>query len=181
MSRIGKHPITVPSGVTITVENNVVTVKGPKGQLSEKVSPRMNITEEDGSLKVARPTDEKQDRALHGLTRTLINNMVIGVTSGFEKKLEIEGTGTRPPRTATSSFSRSVTPITLSLRRRTASPLRSPLPTGSPLRASASSRSVRSPLTSARYVPPSLTRARVSAMPVSSYAARSVRRVSNWR
>ena len=93
MSRIGKHPITVPSGVTITVENNVVTVKGPKGQLSEKVSPRMNITEEDGSLKVARPTDEKQDRALHGLTRTLINNMVIGVTSGFEKKLEIEGTG----------------------------------------------------------------------------------------
>ena len=93
MSRIGKHPIAVPGGVTITVENNVVTVKGPKGELSEKVSPRMHITEEDGTLKVERPSDEKQDRALHGLTRTLINNMVIGVTEGFEKKLEIEGTG----------------------------------------------------------------------------------------
>ena len=93
MSRIGKHPITVPNGVTITVENNVVTVKGPKGQLSEKISPRMKITEEDGTLKVERPTDEKEDRSVHGLTRTLINNMVTGVTTGFEKKLEIEGTG----------------------------------------------------------------------------------------
>ena len=101
MSRIGKHPITVPSGVTITVENNVVTVKGPKGQLSEKVSPRMKITEEDGTLKVERPTDEKQDRALHGLTRTLINNMVIGVTNGFEKKLEINGVGYRAAKEGT--------------------------------------------------------------------------------
>ena len=179
MSRIGKHPITVPSGVTITVENNVVTVKGPKGQLSEKVSPRMNITEEDGTLKVARPTDEKQDRALHGLTRTLINNMVLGVTNGFEKKLEIEVT--RLPRAATSSFLQSVTPITLSLRRRTASLSTCPLPTGSPLRVSASRRSARSLRTSARFVLPSPIRARASAMPVSSYAVRSARRVSNWR
>lgn len=93
MSRIGKLPITVPSGVTITVENSVVTVKGPKGQLSEKISNRMKLTEEDGIMKVERPTDVKEDRALHGLTRTLINNMVTGVTAGFEKKLEIEGTG----------------------------------------------------------------------------------------
>lgn len=93
MSRIGKLPITVPNGVTITVENNVVTVKGPKGELSEKVSDRMKLSEENGVMKVERPTDNKQDRSLHGLTRTLINNMVLGVTTGFEKKLEIEGTG----------------------------------------------------------------------------------------
>ncbi len=93
MSRIGKLPITVPNGVTITVENNVVTVKGPKGELSEKVSDRMKLSEENGVMKVERPTDNKQDRSLHGLTRTLINNMVVGVTTGFEKKLEIEGTG----------------------------------------------------------------------------------------
>ncbi len=99
MSRIGKLPITVPAGVTITVENNIVTVKGPKGVLSEKISERMKLTEENGILKVERPTDNKQDRSLHGLTRTLINNMVTGVTAGFEKKLEIEGTGYKAAKT----------------------------------------------------------------------------------
>ena len=100
MSRIGKHPITIPAGVTITVsDDNTVTVKGPKGQLSEKISPRMKISIEGAVLKVERPSDTKEDRSLHGLSRTLINNMVVGVTTGFEKKLEINGTGYRAQKT----------------------------------------------------------------------------------
>ena len=96
MSRIGKLPITIPPGVTITVsDDNTVTVKGPKGQLSEKISPRIKVSMDAGILKVERPTDEKEDRSLHGLSRTLINNMVVGTTKGFEKKLEINGTGYR--------------------------------------------------------------------------------------
>ncbi len=100
MSRIGKHPITIPAGVTITVsDDNTVSVKGPKGQLSEKISPRMHIAIEGAILKVERPSDAKEDRSLHGLSRSLINNMVIGVTTGFEKKLEINGTGYRAQKT----------------------------------------------------------------------------------
>ena len=96
MSRIGLKPITVPAGVEISVaEGNVVTVKGPKGTLERKVVPQMKITMEDGVLKVARPDDTKESKSLHGLTRTLIDNMVIGVTQGFEKKLEINGVGYR--------------------------------------------------------------------------------------
>ena len=96
MSRIGKLPITIPAGVTITVsDDNTVTVKGPKGQLSEKISPRIKVSMDAGILKVERPTDEKEDRSLHGLSRTLINNMVVGTTKGFEKKLEINGVGFR--------------------------------------------------------------------------------------
>ncbi|MDD4074639.1 MAG: 50S ribosomal protein L6 [Eubacteriales bacterium] len=96
MSRIGKLPISIPSGVTITVgDDNAVTVKGPKGELSEKLSPEMELTVEDGVLTVKRPSDDKRHRALHGLTRTLINNMVVGVTNGFSKKLEIVGVGYR--------------------------------------------------------------------------------------
>ncbi len=94
MSRIGKLPITIPAGVTITVaDDNTVTVKGPKGTLTEKLSRDMEITEEDGVIHVKRPTDDKEHRALHGLTRTLINNMVTGVTHGFQKDLEIDGVG----------------------------------------------------------------------------------------
>ncbi len=94
MSRIGKLPITIPSGVTITVGgDNTVTVKGPKGQLSEKVSPAMELSEENAVFTVKRPSDNKEHRALHGLTRTLINNMVVGTTKGYEKTLDIVGTG----------------------------------------------------------------------------------------
>lgn len=100
MSRIGKHPIIIPAGVTITVsDDNTVTVKGPKGQLSEKISPRIIISMDAGVLKVERPSDAKEDRSLHGLSRTLINNMVVGTTVGFEKKLEINGTGYRAQKT----------------------------------------------------------------------------------
>lgn len=96
MSRIGKLPVHIPAGVTITVgEGNTVTVKGPKGTLTEKLSTEMLIEQDDGILHVKRPSDSKQHRALHGLTRTLINNMVLGTTAGFEKKLEVVGVGYR--------------------------------------------------------------------------------------
>ena len=96
MSRIGRAPITVPAGVEITVgENNHITVKGPKGTVERTVAPQMKVEVNDGVLTVSRPNDEKQNRALHGLTRTLLANMVTGVTNGFEKKLEIQGVGYR--------------------------------------------------------------------------------------
>ncbi len=96
MSRIGKLPVSIPGGVTITVgDDNLVTVKGPKGTLSEKLSPEMKIEQDAGVLHVARPSDNKMHRALHGLSRTLINNMVIGTTTGYEKHLEIVGVGYR--------------------------------------------------------------------------------------
>ena len=96
MSRIGRNPITVPAGVTVTIgDENVVTVKGPLGTLTEKLSKKMTIEQKDGVVIVSRPGDENEDRALHGLTRTLINNMVVGVTHGYSKKLEIVGVGYR--------------------------------------------------------------------------------------
>ncbi len=96
MSRIGKLPITIPAGVTITVaDDNTVTVKGPKGQLCEKLAPSMEVLVDAGVLTVRRPNDLKENRSLHGLSRSLINNMVIGVTNGFQKNLEINGAGYR--------------------------------------------------------------------------------------
>ena len=96
MSRIGKMPIAVPAGVTVDIaENNKVTVKGPKGELSRVLPAEMKITQEDGEIKVERPNDEKKNRSLHGLTRTLINNMVVGVTDGYKKTLEVNGVGYR--------------------------------------------------------------------------------------
>ena len=96
MSRIGRKPIAVPAGVDVKIgEGNVVTVKGPKGTLTEELNHRMTITLEGGVIHVTRPTDDKEDRALHGLTRTLINNMIVGVTDGYSKKLEINGVGYR--------------------------------------------------------------------------------------
>lgn len=96
MSRIGKLPVSVPAGVTITVEkDNTVNVKGPKGQLSTKIDNAMKIEIEDGVLRVFRPDDDKENRALHGLSRSLIHNMVVGVTNGFTKNLDIVGVGYR--------------------------------------------------------------------------------------
>jgi large subunit ribosomal protein L6 len=95
MSRIGKAPVTVPSGVDITVSGATITVKGPKGTLSRVIPGDITISQEDGVLSVARPNDERQNRALHGLTRSLVSNMVIGVTDGFKKNLEIVGVGYR--------------------------------------------------------------------------------------
>ena len=96
MSRIGREPIAIPAGVTVTIgEGNLVTVKGPLGELTEKFSADLTITVEGATLTVTRPNDQKEMRSLHGLTRTLINNMVVGVTKGYEKKLEIVGVGYR--------------------------------------------------------------------------------------
>jgi len=95
VSRIGKHPIAVPANVTVTIENNFVTVKGPKGELSRQISKDMKLTMEDGVITVERPSDDKEHRSMHGLSRTLINNMVVGVTEGFSKTLEITGVGYR--------------------------------------------------------------------------------------
>ena len=95
MSRIGKMPITVPAGVTVTIENNYVTVKGPKGELARQISKNMKLTMDNGVITVERPNDEKENRSLHGLSRTLINTMIVGVTTGFSKTLEIQGVGYR--------------------------------------------------------------------------------------
>ena len=96
MSRIGKLPITVPAGVTVTVdENNLVTVKGPKGTLSQQVNPDITIKQEGNVLTLERPTDSKPHKAMHGLYRALVNNMVVGVTEGFAVTLEMVGTGYR--------------------------------------------------------------------------------------
>jgi len=95
MSRIGKLAIPIPSGVDVQIEGNHVTVKGPKGQLERDVAPDLRIVREDGELRVERPSDEKRFRELHGLTRTLVNNMVVGVTTGYRKGLEITGVGYR--------------------------------------------------------------------------------------
>jgi large subunit ribosomal protein L6 len=95
MSRIGRLPIEIPSGVDVVLEPGRVRVKGPKGELSQHVSPDLSIERENGTLRVTRPTDRGEHRALHGLTRSLIYNMVEGVTNGFEKRLEIQGVGYR--------------------------------------------------------------------------------------
>ena len=96
MSRIGRMPIAIPAGVTVTIaENNKVTVKGPKGTLERVLPSEMTIKEEDGHIVVTRPNDLKKMKSLHGLTRTLVNNMIVGVTDGYEKVLEVNGVGYR--------------------------------------------------------------------------------------
>ena len=101
MSRIGKQPIAVPAGVTVRVEPGIVRVHGPKGELEERVSRDMTVEQRDGELVVTRPTDRGEHRALHGLTRSLIANMVAGVTDGYEKRLEIHGVGYRAAQRGT--------------------------------------------------------------------------------
>lgn len=96
MSRIGRLPVPVPAGVDVTIEGNDVTVKGPKGTLTRTIAQPLTVArQEDGSILVSRPDDERRSRSLHGLSRTLINNMVVGVTEGYSKELEIVGTGYR--------------------------------------------------------------------------------------
>ena len=95
MSRIGREPITIPAGVDVKIEGNVVTVKGPKGTLTREIVPQLTLQQEGNVLTVTRPNDEKETRSLHGLTRSLVNNMVVGVTQGFSKELEVNGVGYR--------------------------------------------------------------------------------------
>ena len=101
MSRIGRQPIDVPAGVLVSVDPGRVTVSGPKGELRTAVPQRMKIEQEEGVITVSRPTERGDDRALHGLTRTLVANMVEGVTNGFEKRLEIQGVGYRAAMSGT--------------------------------------------------------------------------------
>ena len=102
MSRIGRAPITIPAGVEITLgDSNVVTVKGPKGTLTQQFNPNMAIAVENGVVTVSRPNDAKENRSLHGLTRTLINNMVVGVTEGYKKELDVNGVGYRVAKEGT--------------------------------------------------------------------------------
>ena len=95
MSRIGRMPIAIPAGVTVTLDGNVITVKGAKETLTRELHPNMQVAVENNEIVVTRPNDEKQNRALHGLTRTLIYNMVVGVTEGFKKELDVNGVGYR--------------------------------------------------------------------------------------
>lgn len=95
MSRIGRLPISVPAGVEVKIDGNDISVKGPKGELSREISAPITVSQEDGVITVSRPNDERESRSLHGLTRTLINNMIVGVSEGYSKKLEIVGTGYR--------------------------------------------------------------------------------------
>jgi large subunit ribosomal protein L6 len=95
MSRIGYAPIPIPSGVQVTINKNEVTVKGPRGELNQMFNPELTIREEDGQILVDRPTETKRHKSLHGLTRSLVNNMVVGVSEGFKKTLVIEGVGYR--------------------------------------------------------------------------------------
>ena len=102
MSRIGRAPISIPAGVEIKVEdNNVVTVKGPKGTLTQQFNPNMTIAVEGAVITVSRPNDAKENRALHGLTRTLISNMIVGVTEGYKKELDVNGVGYRVAKEGT--------------------------------------------------------------------------------
>ena len=95
MSRIGRKPIAIPAGVEVTVDNGLVTVKGPKGTLSQKINPVISVEINGAEVIVTRPNDDKESRSLHGLSRTLINNMVVGVTEGYKKELEVNGVGYR--------------------------------------------------------------------------------------
>ena len=102
MSRIGRLPVPVPAGVDVTIDGQDVTVKGPKGTLSRTIAQPLSVTrQEDGTILVTRPNDERESRSLHGLSRTLINNMVVGVTEGYSKQLEIVGTGYRAAQKGT--------------------------------------------------------------------------------
>jgi large subunit ribosomal protein L6 len=95
MSRIGKLPIVLPKGVSVDVKDNIVTVKGPKGELKQTINPAIKVEVENGEMKISRPNDERQNRAFHGLYRALINNMVVGVSEGYTKTLELVGVGYR--------------------------------------------------------------------------------------
>ncbi len=95
MSRIGRKPINIPAGVEVKIDGSVVSVKGPKGSLTQSVNPKITVKVEGSEIIVTRPDDEKESRSLHGLTRTLVDNMVIGVTEGFKKELEVQGVGYR--------------------------------------------------------------------------------------
>ena len=160
MSRIGRHPIEIPAGVTVTVsDDNVVVVKGPKGQLEQAVNKNIHVAIEDGHVKVTRPNDEKQNRAMHGLYRALIANMVNGVTHGFKRTLQMVGTGYRAEAKGSTL------------------PLQRPIPRRLMFPESTSSRWEISQLIFAPSVRRSRISVRASSMMMRSFAARKARPV----
>ena len=165
MSRIGRKPINIPAGVEVKVDGSCVTVKGPKGTLTQKFQPSMNIAVEGAEIVVTRPNDDKENRSLHGLTRTLIHNMIVGVTEGFKKELEVNGVGYRVQKQGTNL----VMNLGFSLRTRSSSMV------------STSRRSASSQRKSARRDRRSRTRARASSTLMRLFAARKARpvRVNN--
>ncbi len=162
MSRIGKLPIQVPAGVDVTIDGQTVAVKGPKGSLSHTVAAPIEIAKgEDGALVVTRPNDESRNRALHGLSRTLVANMITGVTNGFSKDLEISGVGYRVQAKGSDlEFSLGYSHPILVERPPRGSPSRSSPRPSSRSRASTSSGSARSPRRSASCASPTPTRPR---------------------
>ena len=173
MSRIGRQPIELPTPVNVAISPGRVQVNGPLGELSQVVPQRMKIEQDDGEIVVTRPTERGEDRALHGLTRTLIANMVEGVTKGFEKHLEIQGVGYRASLRGTDlelnvGYSHSVV-----IKPRPGITFEVPVPTQVSSRAPTSSRSARPRPRCARCARPSRTRARASATRTRSSAGRS--------
>lgn len=182
MSRIGKKPDYYPANVTVTIaDGNVVTVKGPKGTLTHTFHPDMILKIEGNELIVDRPDDEHLHKSLHGLTRTLIHNMVEGVEKGFTKELEVNGVGYRAEKKGNQLVSVWATPTKCSWTEIPASPLRFPLPTRSSSTASTSRPLVSSPPKSAASVPPNPTRARASSTTTKSSAAKKARPVLSKR
>ena len=177
MSRIGRKPISIPAGVEFKVEDSVVTVKGPKGTLTQKVHPNMSFSLEDGVLTVIRPDDAKENRALHGLTRSLVSNMVIGVTEGFKKELDVNGVGYRVLKQGKDW----ATAIRLSSVKSPASPSRCRLRIKSSSPAPTSSWSASLPPKSARSGLRNPIRARASNMSTRSSAARKARPAARAR
>ena len=170
MSRIGRKPINIPAGVEVKIDGSVVTVKGPKGTLTQKFHPNMTITQEGNEILVTRPDDEKQNRSLHGLTRTLIHNMVVGVTEGYKKELDVLGVGYRVQKQGKDmimnlGFSHNVVRSNARPRTRSSFPGR------------ISRRSASSQRKCARSARRSRIRARVSATRTNTYAARKARPV----
>ncbi len=178
MSRIGKNPIEIPAGVTVSIDGQTITVKGPKGELSHTVTAPITVAQEDATIVVTRPNDERRNRALHGLNRSLVANLVEGVTKGYTNKMEIFGVGYRVQAKGKDlEFALGYShPVPIELPR--ASPLPSSRPPSSRCRVSTSSKSARSRRTSAACVARTRTRARAFATKASRSVARSERRVS---
>ena len=182
MSRIGRAPIEIPAGVEVTCNGNVVTVKGPKGTLSHNVHPDMTVTVEGNTIHVTRPSDDKLHRSLHGLTRTLIHNMVIGVTEGFSKTLEINGVGYRAVKEGQNLVMHLGFSHTVTVCENADIQIDVPNPNQVIIRVSTRKRSASLQQKCARSVRPSRTRARASSTITSISAAKKARPArSNWR
>ena len=178
MSRIGRKPIAIPAGVEVKLADGVATVKGPKGTLTQAIHPNMKVEVADGQILVTRPDDEKENRALHGLTRALLNNMVEGVTNGFSKQLDVNGVGYRVQKQGKDPWATAIWSPSVRFR---ASPLMCRVPTPSLSAAPTSSWWASLPPRCARSARRSRLRARASNTPTRLSAARKARPAARAR